>query len=252
MTTPNPATPDDLLGTTGAKAESRSEPIPSDPERAVAEAGTPVEDRLRAWADRCEAQGEMIADNAPFEALDTITNLRAKLAAAERQVEAVENEAFAKLQAAEARVSALEAGLRPFAGLAETIPAGDHDFSVYISAPGQVSHLSAEEFRRARALLSSLQAPPSAPVAGNAEGGGSAAEEWRPTHRHVKRGTDYMVIAEGRAQFATGPHGRYMDDRAVTIYRGEDGAWWARPTGEFNDGRFEPLPPAPTRSGEAG
>jgi hypothetical protein len=32
----------------------------------------------------------------------------------------------------------------------------------------------------------------------------------------------------------------------LTIYRGEsDGKLWARPTAEFNDGRFEELPPAP-------
>lgn len=64
---------------------------------------------------------------------------------------------------------------------------------------------------------------------------------WRPTHRHVKRGTDYEVIAEGRFQIVD--LDQPLDDVPVTIYRAKNGQWWARTSSEFNDGRFEPLPP---------
>lgn len=81
--------------------------------------------------------------------------------------------------------------------------------------------------------------------------GAPAAEAWRPTHRHVKRGTDYEVVAEGLMQTAVSPGA--WDDLPMTIYRGEDGKWWARPTTEFNDGRFAPIaalsPPAANSSG---
>lgn len=63
--------------------------------------------------------------------------------------------------------------------------------------------------------------------------------EWRPTHQHVKRGTDYQVIGEAWFQNA-GVIGS-MDDEPVTIYRGKDGRLWVRPTAEFGDGRFAPL-----------
>jgi hypothetical protein len=75
--------------------------------------------------------------------------------------------------------------------------------------------------------------------------GAPDAEAWRPTHRHVKRGTDYEVVAEGLMQTAVS-RGAW-DDLPMTIYRGEDGKWWARPTTEFRDGRFEALLQQPTQ-----
>lgn len=54
---------------------------------------------------------------------------------------------------------------------------------------------------------------------------------WTPTHRHRKGGL-YRVTG----------HGVYEPDRSpVTIYDDIDGTTWARPTPEFDDGRFTPL-----------
>jgi len=72
-----------------------------------------------------------------------------------------------------------------------------------------------------------LAAAPKAPAAG---------KKWR----HKKRGTTYTEIGRGKLQ-STG----HMDMRDCVIYQGEDGAFWIRPTDEFEDGRFEPLPRAP-------
>lgn len=54
--------------------------------------------------------------------------------------------------------------------------------------------------------------------------------------RHRARGTCYTVI--GRANLQTDRP--IADDEALVIYRGKDGALWARPVREFRDGRFEP------------
>ncbi|WP_435654979.1 hypothetical protein [Brucella pituitosa] len=66
------------------------------------------------------------------------------------------------------------------------------------------------------------------------------ADGWLPTHRHKKRGSTYQVITVGRLQ-ASAP----FDNERIVIYRGEDGQYWARPTYEFYDGRFEALPASP-------
>lgn len=77
-----------------------------------------------------------------------------------------------------------------------------------------------------------------------------------PTHRHVKRGSEYRVIGEAEAQVSTGAHihvyeepgspvvindwweRKLKDGDPLTIYQGTDGKLWARFTDEFNDGRF--------------
>ena len=77
---------------------------------------------------------------------------------------------------------------------------------------------------------------------------------WRPTHRHVKRGGEYMLLGIGKVQCdwwqITSAGNRYpVDMHEVVIYRGEDGKLWVRPREEFEDGRFEALPAAPQPKG---
>ncbi len=72
------------------------------------------------------------------------------------------------------------------------------------------------------------------------------AGEWRPTHRHKKRGSLEQVIGHASLQNATGRILAEADE--LVIYRDDEGRWWARHIEEFNDGRFEPVaaaPPAP-------
>jgi len=63
---------------------------------------------------------------------------------------------------------------------------------------------------------------------------------WTPTHRHVKRGSTYVVMAEGLMSIDGD-----LDHEKMVIYRGENGQWWVRPKYEFDDGRFEALPAPP-------
>jgi len=57
-----------------------------------------------------------------------------------------------------------------------------------------------------------------------------AYDDWVPTHRHVKTGGLYMV---------TYPTAVLEKDlSSVTVYQGQDGTVWVRPTVEFYDGRF--------------
>lgn len=60
------------------------------------------------------------------------------------------------------------------------------------------------------------------------------------THRHVKRGSLYNLIGEGKLQMNEAD-GNLSDNYPMTLYQGADGQLWARPTDEFNDGRFERL-----------
>jgi len=87
------------------------------------------------------------------------------------------------------------------------------------------------------------------------------------TYKHVKRQTHYSVVSDGECILNTFSlegsvhdlflHGRHIscefqfsgqiceDGKAapyggpITIYKGSDGKYWARPTHEFHDGRFE-------------
>lgn len=75
-----------------------------------------------------------------------------------------------------------------------------------------------------------------------------------PTHRHVKTGGEYTLLGIGRMQSGNwigdvmGGDGEYrrqsVDMREVAIYRGADGKLWARPSEEFEDGRFVALTPS--------
>ena len=66
-----------------------------------------------------------------------------------------------------------------------------------------------------------------------------------PTHRHVKRGSEYVLIGYGKMQSEdwVTDHGcdgsRLVDMQEVAIYRAvSDGSLWVRPKDEFEDGRF--------------
>lgn len=75
-----------------------------------------------------------------------------------------------------------------------------------------------------------------------------ALTTWRPTHRHVKRGSEYMIVGAAELQASTDD---LVDGSEMIVYRGKDGRIWCRQVDEFNDGRFEVLPPSDTMSGEA-
>lgn len=82
-----------------------------------------------------------------------------------------------------------------------------------------------------------------------------------PTHRHKKRGTEYLLIGTGKMQaggwsdagaiaaalLGEAPLATSVDMREVAIYRAvDDGSLWVRPREEFEDGRFDVLPVAAT------
>lgn len=76
------------------------------------------------------------------------------------------------------------------------------------------------------------------------------------THRHVKRGSEYVLIGYGKMQAQKWKattiqpdevgHNHWthvsIDMREVAIYRSvDDGSLWVRPREEFEDGRFQAL-----------
>lgn len=63
----------------------------------------------------------------------------------------------------------------------------------------------------------------------------AAAQGWHPTHRHKKRGTEYIIV--GNALLQT--DAALFDMTPMVIYRGSDGCLWARSSLDFYDGRFE-------------
>lgn len=73
-------------------------------------------------------------------------------------------------------------------------------------------------------------------------------EQRRPTHRHKKRGSEYVLLGIGRIQsdewvvYDDVEGTSAVDMSEVAIYRSvADGSLWARPIAEFEDGRFERL-----------
>jgi len=65
----------------------------------------------------------------------------------------------------------------------------------------------------------------------------SAQDDWKPTHRHKKRGSTYVVVGQAQVQCEDG----LTDYEVATVYRGHDGQLWVRRKSEFEDGRFEAL-----------
>lgn len=78
------------------------------------------------------------------------------------------------------------------------------------------------------AALAALSAPPQI---------GGVPEGWRPTHRHLKRGSSYQQIGLASLQCSE----PCAETAVLVIYRCDDGKLWARPHDEFNDGRFEAI-----------
>lgn len=63
----------------------------------------------------------------------------------------------------------------------------------------------------------------------------------RVTWRHVKRGSEYVVLARGELQSSAGPIPE--GTRLITYQGTDDGRVWVRPVDEFEDGRFVPVEP---------
>lgn len=64
-------------------------------------------------------------------------------------------------------------------------------------------------------------------------------------YRHKKRGTIYEVLTDSASlQCSCAPEVEHLfGDDTFTVYRSVDtGAVYVRPTPEFLDGRFEPVP----------
>ena len=66
--------------------------------------------------------------------------------------------------------------------------------------------------------------------------------------RHKKRGTTYEVIGEADLQTER----PISDYEVLTVYKGPDGRLWARPSTEFEDGRFEDAALATTTDAAGG
>lgn len=115
---------------------------------------------------------------------------------------------------------------------------------IFVAQGGDLAALTTLALDAAIAIERALPAP--------------AGGETGPTHRHKKRGTEYVLIGFGKMQaehwyqayewqIGDGHDYKSVDMREVAIYRSvDDGSLWVRPREEFEDGRFEALPTPPS------
>lgn len=186
-----------------------------------------------------EAYEKLTAAHAEIERLTRELNLCR--AVSERQREMLNTGSYALATDAEARAKAMEgnlAALREQLRLLATSQNTTDDRNTYSDgfAQGLYYAIGAVD------ALSTLPAStaPATPVTG--------------THRHVKRGTEYVLIGIGKMQAESWHQykgrGEYegVDMREVAIYRSvtEPTEIWVRPREEFEDGRFETLKAAIT------
>lgn len=80
----------------------------------------------------------------------------------------------------------------------------------------------------------------------HAQAQAEARGAWRPTHRHLKRGSVYDVERRCVQVQTSRP---IVEGDLLVVYVGAGDHAWARLHEEFDDGRFEPLPP-PRAGGE--
>lgn len=134
--------------------------------------------------------------------------------------------------------------------LKRVVPCASPEESLVAAAEAD-GFLSIEDIRRICQAIPCVE--PTAP--GHPDDPAQAVTEAQPTHRHKKRGTEYVLVGFGSMQTTNwvfvrrvGPDSNtYIVESAdmheVAIYRAtDDGTLWVRPREEFEDGRFEELP----------
>lgn len=125
--------------------------------------------------------------------------------------------------------------------------------AAFCSAHGINMHAAGEaELARIWTKIEAIRAKQAAKPTGSAlpQAWSVAAKDWRPTHRHVKRGSTYRLIGEAEAQvsspsyevFTSSPYRPLREGDRLAVYEAEDGKLWVQLADEFGDGRFEALP----------
>jgi hypothetical protein len=111
----------------------------------------------------------------------------------------------------------------------EPIPSGVGDLIAEAAAFIKEHALRADDCGRGRGIIARLLTLRSQ---------GAEEREFKPTHRHVKRGTTYEIVGNAILQCSANS---ILDEQPLVVYRGEDGQLWVRGVTEFNDGRFDLL-----------
>ncbi|MBJ6986897.1 hypothetical protein [Devosia sp. MC521] len=141
-------------------------------------------------------------------------------------------------------IRAFATASNPLQAVVDRFPGGEAAFNAVLQCPHEIDAekvvLKIDHSRPGNAIaqlharLSALKTTP-APVS-------------EATHRHKKRGTEYVLIGEGKMQAETWVdmfEGGVLsvDDEEVAIYRSatDPTEIWVRPLEEFRDGRFENL-----------